>query len=86
VAAAKRKKRTTRRKRKTRQGHTGLWLAIMVAVAALLIWAAVEVSRRSAGSGFRLPSPAGSDPPEITNRERQRLDDVFESIDRANEP
>lgn len=90
MAAGKRKRRATRRSRKTRKPRKGLWLAVMVAVAALLIWGVVEVSRevsrRSAEEGFQLPWPGGGSPPEITNSERQHLDDVFEAIDRAKDP
>lgn len=63
-----------------------LWvLAAMLAVAGALIWVAVSATRQPSAS-FRLAEPeahAHDSASEITEQDRQQLQDVLESIDRA---
>ncbi len=74
---APRKKKPAPRKRRPRR--RGLTLLLMSLLAAALIWGVVELAGRSR-PGIR---PEARATPEITERERQQLRDVIESLDRG---
>lgn len=75
-----RPRRSSRRKRRPRL----LAVGAVLLVAALLLWGVVTLSRRGPET-FRFAEPRDdghSDGPEITEQDRQQLQELLESFDR----